>query len=98
MIRHDPLLDIDVTVSIPDTLESVASNNRVTDLSTSSGPAPEYEVYIASIGRFISGYRSMGRFASANKPSPISSAKIMNIVTGRETTVFTMLIVFLRFD
>jgi hypothetical protein len=40
MTRLVPLLEIEETFSNPDALDSTASNGRVTDLSTSSGPAP----------------------------------------------------------
>jgi hypothetical protein len=86
------LLEIDVTFSKPETLEKTVSIGRVRERSTSSGPAPVYDVITTIIGKVISGYRSMGRFIIPKRPRPISSKNIMKIVVGRATTPFTMLI------
>jgi hypothetical protein len=88
----EPFDDVEVTVSRLDTLESAASSVRVTLRSTSSGPAPEKEVYTTRYGGLISGIRSMGRFTNAKTPSMISRRKMINIVVGRDTIVFAKLI------
>jgi hypothetical protein len=97
MTKLDPLLDIELTFSKPDTPESIASNGRVTERSTSSGPAPVYEVITARNGGLISGYKSIGKFTRAKSPNPIRRAKIIKIVVGRETTDLTNFMKFSPF-
>jgi len=64
-----PLLEVEVIFSRLDTPVNTASSGREMERSTSSGPAPVYEVYTTRIGGLISGYRSIGRFTSAKKPA-----------------------------